>query len=146
ALPIAKESGSDVEFQPSSLTTLIDSPVSTGLHYRTIELGRDGSVVHYLHIAADSDRALEITPAQVDHYKNLVAEAGALFGTRHYRSYHFLLTLSDHVASFGLEHHESSDDRLGERSLIDDELRKTTSGLLPHEFSHSWNGKYRRPA
>src|SRR5579871_1215057 len=145
ALPIERESGSDIEFQPASLTTLIDSPVSTALHYRTIELGREGSVIHYLNIAADSDRALEITPAQVDHYKNLVTEAGALFGSRHYRSYHFLLTLSDHVASFGLEHHESSDDRVGERTLIDDDLRKSSADLLPHEFVHSWNGKYRRP-
>src|SRR6185369_15520872 len=70
----------------------------------------------------------------------------ALFGPRHYRSYHFLLTLSDHVASFGLEHHESSDDRLDERTLIDGALREYHAELLPHEFVHSWNGKYRRPA
>jgi predicted metalloprotease with PDZ domain len=146
ALPIARESGQDIEFQPAPLTTLIDSPVSTGSHYRTIQIGRDGSIDHYLHIAADSDRALEITPEELDHFKNLVNETGALFGSRHYRSYHFLLTLSDHVASFGLEHHESSDDRVAERSLIDDGPRKTRASLLPHEFVHSWNGKYRRPA
>jgi predicted metalloprotease with PDZ domain len=146
ALPVARESGNEIDFQPVPLTTLIDSPVSTGAHYRTIELGNDGSIAHYLHIAGDSDRALEITPSQLDNYKNLVRETGALFGSRHYRSYHFLLTLSDHVASFGLEHHESSDDRLGERSLIDETARKTNAGLLPHEFVHSWNGKYRRPA
>ena len=74
-----------------------------------------------------------------------MSETGALFGTRHYRSYHFLLTLSDHVASFGLEHHESSDDRLAERTLVDESLRKVSAGLLAHEFVHSWNGKYRRP-
>ena len=67
-------------------------------------------------------------------------------GAHHYRSYHFLLTLSDHVASFGLEHHESSDDRLDERTLIDDVLLHYHAELLPHEFVHSWNGKYRRPA
>ena len=146
ALPIAHESGNEIEFQPSSLTTLIDSPVSTGKHYRTVELGRDGSIVHYLHLAGDSDRAVEITPSQVEHYKNLVTEAGALFGSRHYRSYHFLLTLSDHVASFGLEHHESSDDRVRERGLVDDAAAKVNADLLPHEFVDSWNGKYRRPA
>jgi predicted metalloprotease with PDZ domain len=69
-----------------------------------------------------------------------------LFGSRHYRGYHFLFTLSDHVAHFGLEHHESSDDRLAERTLIDDGPRKLSATLLPHEFTHSWNGKYRRPA
>jgi predicted metalloprotease with PDZ domain len=77
---------------------------------------------------------------------NLVTEAYALFGARHYRDYHFLLTLSDDVAHFGLEHHESSDDRTAERSLIDDAERIEFATLLPHEYVHSWNGKYRRPA
>ncbi|MGA3186418.1 MAG: M61 family peptidase [Bryobacteraceae bacterium] len=142
ALPIARESGNEIEFQPSSLTTLIDSPVSAGAHYRTIELGPS----HYLHVAGDSERAIELTDETIEHYKNLVLETGALFGSRHYRSYHFLLTLSDHVASFGLEHHESSDDRIGERGMVDDIERKVNADLLPHEFTHSWNGKYRRPA
>jgi len=146
ALPIARDSGNEIEFQSAPLDTLIDSPVSAGLHYRTVDLGADGAIAHYLHIAADSDRALEITPEDVTHYRNLVKETGALFGSRHYRDYHFLLTLSDHIARFGLEHHESSDDRLGERALIDDGARKVTADLLPHEFTHSWNGKYRRPA
>jgi predicted metalloprotease with PDZ domain len=142
ALPIAHESGNEIEFKPSSLTTMIDSPVSAGAHYRTIELGPS----HYLHVAGDSDRAIELTDDQIEHYKNLVLETGALFGSRHYRSYHFLLTLSDHVASFGLEHHESSDDRIGERGMVDEVTRKVNADLLPHEFTHSWNGKYRRPA
>jgi predicted metalloprotease with PDZ domain len=142
ALPIAHESGNEIEFEPSSLTTLIDSPVSAGAHYRTIELGPN----HFLHVAGDSDRSIELSDDVIEHYKNLVLETGALFGSRHYRSYHFLLTLSDHVASFGLEHHESSDDRIGERGMIDDVTRKVNADLLPHEFSHSWNGKYRRPA
>lgn len=86
------------------------------------------------------------TALPIAHYKNLVAETGALFGSRHYRDYHFLLTLSDHVAHFGLEHHESSDDRVDERTLIDDGPRRLEASLLPHEFTHSWNGKYRRPA
>jgi predicted metalloprotease with PDZ domain len=146
ALPIAHESGSEIEFQPAPLDTLIDSPVSTGKHYRTIELGRDGSIVHYLHLAGDSDRAIEMSPEQIEDYKNLVSETGALFGSRHYRSYHFLYTLSDHVASFGLEHHESSDDRVRERALLDDAAVKSNADLLPHEFVHSWNGKFRRPA
>ncbi len=145
ALPIQRESGNEIEFQPAALTTLIDSPLSAGAHYRTIDLGSDGGAPHYLHIAADSDRALEVSPEVVNQYKNLVKESGALFGSRHYRGYHFLYTLSDHVAHFGLEHHESSDDRYSERALIDPEPQKTLGFLLPHEFVHSWNGKYRRP-
>jgi len=146
ALPLYRESGNEIEFQPAPLTTLIDSPLSAGAHYRTIDLGLDHGARHYLHIAADGDHALEVSPEIVTHYRNLVKEAGALFGSRHYESYHFLYTLSDHVAHFGLEHHESSDDRYSERTLVDPDLQKTSADLLPHEFVHSWNGKYRRPS
>jgi predicted metalloprotease with PDZ domain len=145
ALPIAQESGNEVEFQPAPLTTLIDSPVSAGAHYRTIDLGTDNGIPHFLHLAADSDHALEVSPEIVTRYQNLVNEAGALFGTRHYRSYHFLYTLSNHVAHFGLEHHESSDDRDDERTLVEPDKLRPTADLLPHEFVHSWNGKFRRP-
>ncbi len=146
ALPILRESGNQIEFQPASLTTMVDSPVSAGAHYRTFELGGEQGAFHYLHVAADSDRALEASPELVGHFISLVKEAGALFGARHYRSYHFLYTLSDHVAHFGLEHHESSDDRTGERTLIDPDALRASGYLLPHEFVHSWNGKYRRPS
>ncbi|HXB72044.1 MAG TPA: hypothetical protein VNY05_27660 [Candidatus Acidoferrales bacterium] len=146
ALPLRRESGNEIEFQPAPLTTLIDSPVSAGAHYRTIDLGLYAGASHYLHIAADSDRALEVSPEIIGQYKNLVQETGALFGSRHYGSYHFLYTLSDHVAHFGLEHHESSDDRYSERTLIDPDTQKASADLLSHEFVHSWNGKYRRPS
>ena len=146
ALPIQQETGNEIRFQPAPLTTLVDSPLSMGVHYRTIDLGADGGAAHYLHVAADSDRALEVSPEVVNEYKKLVRETGVLFGSRHYRGYHFLYTLSDHVAHFGLEHHESSDDRHDERTLIDPDIQKVSAALLPHEFVHSWNGKYRRPA
>jgi predicted metalloprotease with PDZ domain len=146
ALPVARESGSQVEFKPASLATLIDSPVSTGIHYRTIDLGNYDGREHYIHIAADSEHALDVNPDTLASWKNLVVETGALFGSRHYRSYHFLLTLSDHTVHIGIEHHESSDDRSFERALIDPHLLKWDAILLPHEMTHSWNGKYRRPA
>lgn len=145
ALPIARESGSEIQFQPAALTTMVDSPLSAGAHYRTIELGSDHGITHYLHLAADSERALAAPAETIQGIKNLVQEEGALMQSRHYRDYHFLLTLSDHVAHFGLEHHESSDDRVGERTLIDDSPRLVNGFLLPHEFTHSWNGKFRRP-
>jgi len=146
ALPVQPTTGAEIDFQPVSLTTLIDSPVSAGLWYNTVNLGTDLGAPHYLDIVGDSPRAIEMGPQLIAGYKNLVAQTGALFGARHYRDYHFLLTLSDHVAHFGLEHHESSDDRVGERTLIDDAPRKMAATLLTHEFVHSWNGKYRRPA
>jgi predicted metalloprotease with PDZ domain len=146
ALPIARESGNQIEFQPAPLTTLVDSPISTGMHYRTIDLGNNGGAQHYIHIAADSEHALDATPDTIEHWKNVVAETGALFGSRHYRSYHFLFTLSDYTVHIGIEHHESSDDRDSERTLIDPALLKADGSLLSHEMTHSWNGKYRRPA
>jgi predicted metalloprotease with PDZ domain len=145
ALPGPHESSGEIEFQPCSLTTLIDSPMSASRHYRTVDLGIADGRPHFLHIAADSDRALDMDAATETAYRNLVAETGALFGARHYRDYHFLLSLSDHIAHFGLEHHESSDDRTGERYLLDEAPRSVEAPLLPHEFVHSWNGKYRRP-
>ena len=146
ALPIDSESGNKIIFKQSSLTTLIDSPVQTGANFRTVDLNPGGAIPHYLHIAADSERATRITADQTQHYQNLVKETTTLFGATHYRDYHFLYTLSDHVAHFGLEHHESSDDRTDEDALISEDNFRIDAGLLPHEFVHSWNGKFRRPA
>jgi predicted metalloprotease with PDZ domain len=145
ALPIQSEAGNQIVFKPSSLTTLIDSPVQTGVNFRTVDLNPGGAIPHYLHLAADSERATRISDEQTQHYRNLVKETTSLFGATHYRDYHFLYTLSDHVAHFGLEHHESSDDRTDEDALIDEDHNRIAAGLLPHEFVHSWNGKFRRP-
>ena len=146
ALPVASSSKNKIEFSPAPLETLIDSPVIAGEFFRTIDLSPGKSPPHFLHIVADSAAALEMTPEDIRHFSHLVNEADALFGAHHYRDYHFLLTLSDHVAHFGLEHHESSDDRQDENYLTDESVRKAFPDLLPHEMVHSWNGKYRRPA
>ena len=136
-----------IAFKPVSLTTLIDSPVLAGAHFRTVALSPAGDArPAFLHIAADSEAALQPKPEVIEHYKNLVAEEVALFGARHYDEYHFLLTLSDFVAHFGLEHHQSSDNRIPERALLDDDARIVNAGLLSHEMVHSWNAKYRRPS
>jgi predicted metalloprotease with PDZ domain len=145
ALPVERRTGDTVSFAPTSLVMLIDSPVLAGAHFKTIELTPGEKPAHYLHLAADSEAALAIPEDDVAHYRRLVAEAFALFGARHYGEYHFLLTLSDHVPSNGLEHHEASDNRGLERSFLDDGPRKVLGTLLSHEYVHSWNGKYRRP-
>jgi predicted metalloprotease with PDZ domain len=149
-LPIAStaltgENGdTQITFQPASLTTLVDSPVITGEFLKVVKLADDPLVE--MDVAADSAAALAPPEEVWDHYKNLVEQANKLFGAHHYRDYHFLFSLSDHVAHFGLEHHESDDSRIDERGLVDDTARKMEAGLLPHEYVHSWNGKYRRPA
>lgn len=147
ALPVAHVNGDDVEFAPTSLTTLIDSPVIAGVHFRRIELTKPGETpVHQMDLVADAEDDLDMSAHDLAAFKKLVAETGALFGARHYRHYDFLLTLSNQVGGHGLEHHESNDSAADERALTDPSLRILFADLVPHEFTHSWNGKYRRPA
>jgi predicted metalloprotease with PDZ domain len=146
ALPVANENGAVIEFQPASLTTLVDSPVLTGAHMRTIDLSPGQKPEHHMRIAAETEAGLEVTPELVQQWRQLVAETGALFGARHYRHYDFLLTESDNVETDGVEHNESSDDRVPGRTFQDPNIEDAMTDLLPHEFTHSWNGKYRRPA
>lgn len=146
-LPIENESGNEITFKPVALNRLVDSPVIAGEYYRAYDITPPGEPIHHeLDIVADSEAALELRPDLQKMMTNLVAEAGALFGARHYRDYHFLLTLSDHVAHFGLEHHECDDSRLPERTLLRPGAGMELGGLLAHEYVHSWNGKFRRPA
>ncbi len=147
SLPVLRNAANNtIDFKTVSLTTLVDSPVLAGKHFRRIELSPGATPPHYLDIAADSDEALEVSPERVAKYRQLVKEALAMFGnSTHYREYHFLLALSDQIAHFGLEHHESSDDQAREVFLTDDAVHLAGSSLLPHEFVHSWNGKFRRP-
>ncbi len=143
-LPVTSQSGNEIKFATVSLTTLVDSPVITGEFLKVVPLAQDP--LTEMDIAADSAAALDAPQEVWDHYKDLVEQAQKLFGAHHYRDYHFLYTLSDHVAHFGLEHHESDDSRVDERALVDDTSRKLSASLLPHEYVHSWNGKFRRPA
>jgi predicted metalloprotease with PDZ domain len=147
SLHVSNQAGSDIHFAPVSLTMLVDGPVLTGEYFKVVPLTSPGeNPPAELDLAADSAAALQAPDEVWEHYRDLVKQAGILFGARHYTDYHFLLTLSDHVAHFGLEHHESNDSRIDERSLVEEDGRKLTAGLLPHEYVHSWNGKYRRPA
>ena len=147
ALVSIHASGDEVEFSPVSLTTLVDSPLIAGLHYKRIELtSASDQPLHVMDVVADNETDLAMTPEDLAAYRKLVAETGALFGARHYRQYHFLYTLSDQVGGHGLEHHESNDSAAAERTLLDPDWHLLYAGLLPHEFAHSWNGKYRRPA
>ena len=135
-----------LHFKTVSLERLVDSPVLAGKYFKEIELSPDVTPKHFLDLAADGPEDLNLSPEHIAQFSRLVREAGALYQSRHYGQYHFLVTLSDSVAHFGLEHHESSDDRVAARTFIDDDQFLLAGDLLPHEFTHSWNGKYRRPA
>jgi predicted metalloprotease with PDZ domain len=138
------DAGNEVRFKPVSLTELVDAPVLAGEYFRVVPLADNPRTE--LDMASDSPGALQPPQIIFDEYKQLVEQAQRLFGAHHYRDYHFLFTLSDHVAHFGLEHHESDDSRVPEMGMVNDSLRIYEVGLLPHEYVHSWNGKYRRPA
>lgn len=143
----SSDAGDEVQFGQVSLTTLIDSPLIAGEHFRKIDLNLPPKTPkHEMDLVADSEGDLAMKPEDLDAYRKLVVETGALFGARHYHQYHFLYTLSDQVGSHGLEHHESNDSAADERTLLDPDLHYLAADLLPHEFAHSWNGKYRRPA
>jgi predicted metalloprotease with PDZ domain len=142
-LPVASQNGQQIDFKPTSLTELVDSPVATGEFMKIVPLAENPH--QELDLTADSAAALDGPESMFNDYKELTEQAYKLFGARHFRDYHFLFTLSDHVAHFGLEHHESDDSRLPERGVVDSEYRMLAAGLLPHEYVHSWNGKYRRP-
>ena len=133
-------------FKTVSLEQLVDSPVLAGRYFREIPLAPEITPKHYLDMAADGPEEIDLSKEHIAEFDRLVRETGALYKSRHYGSYHFLVTLSDEVAHFGLEHHQSSDDRVAPRTFIDDQEFILDGLLLPHEFTHSWNGKYRRPA
>jgi predicted metalloprotease with PDZ domain len=143
ALPVVgPASAARIDFAPVSLTTLVDSPVIAGEYLRTIPIDTSNRPVE-VDLVADSASSLEAPTDLVNKWKRLVQESDAMFGARHYGNYHFLLTLSDRVAHFGLEHHQSNDSRVPEKSVTS---QNAALGVMAHEFVHSWNGKYRRPA
>jgi len=133
-------------FKTVSLEQLIDSPLLAGRYFREVALAPEITPRHYLDMAADGPEEVDLSKEHIADFDRLVRETGALYKSRHYHSYHFLVTLSDEVAHFGLEHHQSSDDRVGPKTFTDDQEFVLDGLLLPHEFTHSWNGKYRRPA
>ena len=144
ALTSTAQTNDGAQFAPVSLTTLVDSTLLAGRYVRDMPLGGTPAVI--LHIAADTPVALNMSAETAAHYKKLVREANELFGATHYNHYDFLWALTDQIMPDGLEHHESSDDRSPLRALLDDPIRRAEANLLPHEYVHSWNGKYRRPA
>jgi predicted metalloprotease with PDZ domain len=141
ALPVAGKSGDKIDFAPVSLTTLVDSPVIGGEYLRVVPLDTSSHPVE-ADLVGDTANAIDIPNDLTQKWKRLVQEADAMFGARHYTNYHFLLTLSDRVAHFGLEHHQSNDSRVNENSLS----QQNSIGVVAHEYVHSWNGKFRRPA
>lgn len=146
ALETASDQGSTVTFQQTTLNTLVDSPLYAGLHYKRFDLSPTSTDRVYLDVFADEEKDLNATPDQIQKHKNLAMEADKLYGSHHYNHYDFLFSLSDVVGGEGLEHHQSSEDGTRANYFTDWDGNVFSRDLLPHEYTHSWNGKFRRPA
>ncbi len=140
-----RRQGQETSFAPVSVEQLVDSPVITGRYFREIPLAPEITPKHYLDVAGDAADDVDLKPEYLAALTQLVRETGPLFASRHYETYHFLLSLSDLIREEGLEHHQSSDNGIEEKGVSDPKLAVLNAELLPHEFTHSWNGKYRRP-
>ena len=146
ALETASEQGSTLKFKQTTLNTLVDSPLYAGIHFKRVDLSPTPTNIVHLDVFADEEKDLEITPDELQKHKQLAIEADKLYASHHYDHYDLLLLLSDKVGGIGLEHHQSSEN--GQRPNYFREWNAGVFGheLLGHEYTHSWNGKFRRPA
>jgi predicted metalloprotease with PDZ domain len=142
ALRPSGQSGNRIDYPATSYEILMDSPLIAGAHYRAVPLSLDVT----LDIIADNEHELDFKPEQIAAHKRLVEQAVKTFGAQHYDHYDFLLTISDLLGGEGLEHHRSSEDGTERGYFTDWDNHLRDRNLLPHEFTHSWNGKFRRPA
>lgn len=145
ALTEARNTGNTVSFNGTNLTEFIDSPAIIGKYFAKVLLSNEPVPVE-MDIAGETADSIKYSPDTLAWWKKLVAQANLAFGAHHYRKYRFLLTVSDEGGDEGLEHHESSEDGVGENALSDRLAMLDLGDLLSHEYTHSWNGKYRRPA
>lgn len=145
ALDGAARSGGEVRFKTTDLETLVDSPMFAGQHFKRVELDTGRYPVR-LNIVADSPELLNAQPEQIARHQAMVQQADKLFGARQFDHYDFLLALTDRMGGIGLEHHRSSENGTVPGYFTEWSKTAAARDLLPHEYVHSWNGKFRRPA
>ena len=146
ALETTSAPGPSATFKPVSFEILVDSPVFAGRYAKRLDLGASGSAPVRLNIFADRADLLAAKPEHIEAHRALVVQAEKLFGSRHYDRYDFLLALTDRMGRIGLEHHRSSENATAPTYFTEWDKNPDTRTLLPHEYTHSWNGKFRRPA
>ncbi|MES2259109.1 MAG: peptidase M61 [Pseudomonadota bacterium] len=146
ALETVERKGDEIAFKPLDLETLVDSPLFAGRYFRRYDLDPGAKYPVHLDVVADTASALEAKPEQIELHRALVQQAYKLFNSQHYAHYDFLLALSEEFGGIGREHHQSSENGVKLDYFSDWNKAESMRGLLPHEFTHSWNGKFRRPA
>jgi predicted metalloprotease with PDZ domain len=146
ALETDKTEGSTIHFKSVDLRNLVDSPLFAGRYFKRIDLAPGAKVPVMLNVVADNAEELAATPEQIEVHRKMVQQAIKLFGSQHYDHYDFLFSISDEFSGIGLEHHQSSEN--GVKTGYFKEWKKGEAGrdLLAHEYTHSWDGKFRRPA
>jgi len=145
ALEVVQRDGDTVSYAPVTLEILADSPVFAGRHVRTFELAAEGTRPVRLNVFADRAQDLDAKPEHIEQHRALVVQARKLFGAEHYDHYDFLLALTGQLGGIGLEHQRSSENSQRRGYFTDWKEKTGSSDLLAHEYTHSWNGKYRRP-
>jgi predicted metalloprotease with PDZ domain len=146
ALETTSPSGDTTTFKPVTFNNLVDSPIYAGQYFKRVDLNPGGDAPVHLDIVADAPKYLEMTPEQLKVHRALVTQAVKLFGSHHYDHYDFLFSLSDVLGGNGTEHHQSSEDGMGADYFTAWHENAPDRDLLAHEYAHSWNGKFRRPA
>ncbi len=146
ALETASAGGGTTTFKTVSLETLVDSPIFAGRYFKRLDLGAAGSAPVRMNVMADRADLLEVNPDQLAAHRALVAQAYRLFGSQHFSHYDLLLALTERMGGIGLEHHQSSENATVPAYFTEWDRNAEARDLLPHEFAHSWNGKFRRPA
>ena len=146
ALPIAQRSGARIDFDQTTLRTLVDSPLDCGAYAKHYTIWSNGPASAQMDVFAETPDNLEIPPDLLAAYRRMVPQALAMFHARHFYVHHTLVVLTDAFPEDGIEHHQSSDNRLPTDYFSNPDKRISDGDALTHEFAHSWNGKYRRPA
>jgi predicted metalloprotease with PDZ domain len=137
--------GAITRFAATNVEQLEDSPIISGQYFHEFPLAPEISPKHYIDVVSDAPEDSNLPPRVLAETANLVREADKMYASHHYNQYHFLLTVSDLAGVAGLEHGQSSDNGVNAKDFSDPSRQVAVSDLLAHEFTHSWNGKYRRP-
>ncbi len=146
ALTVASRNGDTVNYAPTNLEILVDSPVFAGRYHRMFELAPAGTRPVRLNVFADRAKDLEAKPEHIEQHRALVTQARKLFGAEHYDHYDFLFAVTNQLGGIGLEHQRSSENSEDRDYFSGWDAKIGSSDLLGHEYTHSWDGKYRRPA
>ncbi|MCB1625346.1 MAG: M61 family metallopeptidase [Pseudomonadales bacterium] len=146
ALTVVSRDGNTLRYAPVALDVLVDSPVFAGRYFKRYDLAPGANVPIRLNVVADAPRFLEAKPSHLQQHVKLVQQTIKLFGAQHYDHYDFLFALSDHLSGIGLEHQRSSENGVPPGYFSDWQQQTGSTDLLAHEYTHSWNGKFRRPA